>query len=203
MSSSFFICLLFFFQDFESFSFFGKKLFLHVGKKKNNEEKVLFRSGKSRPSDNYRNDFFSVSKEKALGTVKKSVLIFFRDIFLSFFRSGRITKSTEFFLFRFVFFLSGKRMSKEIDDFQSQTIQTRNVKTENHSDDEIIVESQETRLPNINHNFGTAPIASTYKGKIEVTSKGRRKIFDGVRWQILCRRPGFLNEKKILDSNKT
>lgn len=34
------------------------------------------------------------------------------------------------------------------------------------------------------NNFNTA-----YKGKIEVTSKGRRKIFDGVRWQILCRRP--------------
>lgn len=33
--------------------------------------------------------------------------------------------------------------------------------------------------------------STAYKGKIEVTSKGRRKIFDGVRWQILCRRPGL------------
>jgi hypothetical protein len=35
-------------------------------------------------------------------------------------------------------------------------------------------------------------LSSAYKGKIEVTSKGRRKIFDGVRWQILCRRPGLI-----------
>ncbi|CAF4271154.1 unnamed protein product, partial [Rotaria socialis] len=34
-----------------------------------------------------------------------------------------------------------------------------------------------------------ASLSSAQKGKIEVTSKGRRKIFDGVRWQILCKRP--------------
>ena len=37
---------------------------------------------------------------------------------------------------------------------------------------------------------GSQASTPAYKGKMEVTSKGRRKIFDGVRWQILCRRPG-------------
>lgn len=43
-----------------------------------------------------------------------------------------------------------------------------------------------TGMPHLNTSSSTV-----YKGKIEVTSKGRRKIFDGVRWQILCRRPGL------------
>jgi hypothetical protein len=47
----------------------------------------------------------------------------------------------------------------------------------------------------------TPSLLATYKGKIEVTSKGRRKIFDGVRWQILCRRPGLNNRIVSNQSN--
>ena len=67
----------------------------------------------------------------------------------------------------------------------SSSLSTVIIKLEHNSDDELIAK------PSTNdYSPVTPPFQSTYKGKIEVTSKGRRKIFDGVRWQILCRRPG-------------
>lgn len=89
-------------------------------------------------------------------------------------------------------------MSTRQDDSNDQSLSTTLIKLEHDSDDELIGEipsqlshrdDEPTNRLAI-RNVTTQPLASAYKGKIEVTSKGRRKIFDGVRWQILCRRPG-------------
>jgi len=50
--------------------------------------------------------------------------------------------------------------------------------------------STSVKIENDYYTTSASNLHTAYKGKIEVTSKGRRKIFDGVRWQILCRRPG-------------
>ena len=66
---------------------------------------------------------------------------------------------------------------------KSDQINTTLIKLEDDTD-----EFYSTAIPHLKSSSSMA-----YKGKIEVTSKGRRKIFDGVRWQILCRRPGLFN----------
>lgn len=70
---------------------------------------------------------------------------------------------------------------------------TTYIKLENDTDDDESSElnNKKDYFSNLS-STSTIIHPSTYKGKIEVTSKGRRKIFDGVRWQILCRRPGLI-----------
>ena len=82
-------------------------------------------------------------------------------------------------------------MSTAQDDSDDQSSSTTLIKLEHDSDDDLIGEIP-SQLTNrlVTGDGTTQPLASTYKGQIEVTSKGRRKIFDGIRWQILCRRPG-------------
>lgn len=60
----------------------------------------------------------------------------------------------------------------------------------------LIKLEDDTEEFSIQHFKSSSPMA--YKGQIEVTSKGRRKIFDGVRWQILCRRTGLFNSFVII-----
>lgn len=69
-------------------------------------------------------------------------------------------------------------MSRKSDELNATLI-----KLEDDTD-----EFYSTPIPHLKSSSSMA-----YKGKIEVTSKGRRKIFDGVRWQILCRRSGLFN----------
>lgn len=73
------------------------------------------------------------------------------------------------------------------------------IKLENDTDDDLTYDnSSEFNNKTDYYSTSTNLNSSAYKGKIEVTSKGRRKIFDGVRWQILCRRPGLFKTKKYL-----
>jgi hypothetical protein len=80
-------------------------------------------------------------------------------------------------------------MSNEIND---KNLLSTYIKLENDIDDDLIYENSLEKNSYLTSTTLNPSIGSTYKGKIEVTSKGRRKIFDGVRWQILCRRPGFI-----------
>ncbi|CAF0731666.1 unnamed protein product [Adineta ricciae] len=88
-------------------------------------------------------------------------------------------------------------MSTKSVDINDQPLLTTSIKIENDADDDVLYD-ESSEIINRNDYFSNLPSTSTsviaslssaYKGKIEVTSKGRRKIFDGVRWQILCRRP--------------
>lgn len=89
-------------------------------------------------------------------------------------------------------------MATHADVANEQHLLSTSIKLENESDDELSYDSLPPPIGQHEYlvdlpSTSTIPVASrsaTYKGKIEVTSKGRRKIFDGVRWQILCRRPG-------------
>lgn len=94
----------------------------------------------------------------------------------------------------------------QVDEFDDRSSSRTSIKQERDSDDDLVTtpmndHSQGNFLSNTNHSIPLVPAA--YKGKIEVTSKGRRKIFDGVRWQILCRRPGesFLFDKVSIQLN--
>lgn len=87
-------------------------------------------------------------------------------------------------------------MSTKSNEINDKNPLSTYIKLENDTDDDLIYENS----LELNHqkDYYSTPtslnpsITSAYKGKIEVTSKGRRKIFDGVRWQILCRRPGLI-----------
>ncbi|CAF1504332.1 unnamed protein product [Rotaria sp. Silwood1] len=88
-------------------------------------------------------------------------------------------------------------MSTTQDNINDKDILITYIKCENNTDDDFVFDKS-TELNDkkdyYSNLLSTCTIvnpssSSAYKGKIEVTSKGRRKIFDGVRWQILCRRP--------------
>ncbi|CAF1010276.1 unnamed protein product [Adineta steineri] len=85
-------------------------------------------------------------------------------------------------------------MSMEQNETHDNKFLATSIKLENETDDDlsydeaIEVNKKNDYCSNLS-SASTILQPSTYKGKIEVTSKGRRKIFDGVRWQILCRRP--------------
>ncbi|CAF4516414.1 unnamed protein product [Rotaria sp. Silwood2] len=88
-------------------------------------------------------------------------------------------------------------MSTKQNNINDKDLLITYIKCENNTDDDFVFDKS-TELNDKKDYYSnllsactivTPSLASTYKGKIEVTSKGRRKIFDGVRWQILCRRP--------------
>ncbi|UJR26680.1 hypothetical protein I4U23_007997 [Adineta vaga] len=88
-------------------------------------------------------------------------------------------------------------MSTKSNDINDKNLLITSIKLENDTDDDLS-HDESSDIPNQKDYFSNlsststanlASLSSAYKGKIEVTSKGRRKIFDGVRWQILCRRP--------------
>jgi hypothetical protein len=79
---------------------------------------------------------------------------------------------------------------------QNETNEKNSFTTIIKLEDDDLTYNKSTELENNRDYYSTssnriAVLSSTFKGKIEVTSKGRRKIFDGVRWQILCRRAGL------------
>ncbi|CAF0883126.1 unnamed protein product [Adineta steineri] len=85
-------------------------------------------------------------------------------------------------------------MSMEQNETHDNKLLATSIKLENETDDDLSYDEAIELNKKIDYcsNLSSASTVlqpSTYKGKIEVTSKGRRKIFDGVRWQILCRRP--------------
>lgn len=89
-------------------------------------------------------------------------------------------------------------MSTKQNGLDNKDLLVTYIKCEDNTNDDIIYDKS-TELHDKNDRYSNAlststiitpSLTSTYKGKIEVTSKGRRKIFDGVRWQILCKRPG-------------
>jgi hypothetical protein len=91
-------------------------------------------------------------------------------------------------------------MSTKSNEINEKNLLTTSIKLENETDDDLIYENS-SELDNNKDYYSTSTsanlsLSSAYKGKIEVTSKGRRKIFDGVRWQILCRRPGLFDHRR-------
>ena len=91
-------------------------------------------------------------------------------------------------------------MSTEQNEIDDKNLLSTSIKYENNTDDYLVFDKQTLKLNgkkgHSNRSSMTTVVIPSqsfaYKGKIEVTSKGRRKIFDGVRWQILCRRPGLM-----------
>ncbi|CAF0935284.1 unnamed protein product [Rotaria sordida] len=88
-------------------------------------------------------------------------------------------------------------MSTKQNNINDKDLLITYIKCENNTDDDFVFDKT-TELNNKKNYYSNLlstctivnpSLSSAYKGKIEVTSKGRRKIFDGVRWQILCRRP--------------
>jgi len=87
-------------------------------------------------------------------------------------------------------------MSTKQNEINDKNLLSTYIKLENDTDDDLTYDNS-SELNNNTDYYSTSTsanpsLSSAYKGKIEVTSKGRRKIFDGVRWQILCRRPGLI-----------
>jgi len=87
-------------------------------------------------------------------------------------------------------------MSTKQNEINDKNLLSTYIKLENDTDDDLTYDNS-SELNNKKDYYLTSTsvnssLSSAYKGKIEVTSKGRRKIFDGVRWQILCRRPGLI-----------
>lgn len=90
----------------------------------------------------------------------------------------------------------------EINNDKNNLLITYNIKCEtNPDDDDDFAFDKSSELNDKKDYYSSVlststilnpSLSSAYKGKIEVTSKGRRKIFDGVRWQILCRRAGLI-----------
>jgi hypothetical protein len=87
-------------------------------------------------------------------------------------------------------------MSTKQNEINDKNLLSTYIKLENDTDDDLTYDNS-SELTDKKDYYSTSTninpsLPSAYKGKIEVTSKGRRKIFDGVRWQILCRRPGLI-----------
>jgi hypothetical protein len=89
-------------------------------------------------------------------------------------------------------------MSTKQNEINDKNLLSTYIKLENDTDDDLTYDNSSELNNNNNKDYyststsANPSLSSAYKGKIEVTSKGRRKIFDGVRWQILCRRPGLI-----------
>jgi hypothetical protein len=95
-------------------------------------------------------------------------------------------------------------MSTKHNEIDEKQYLTTFIKLENDSDDELTNDKKDYYSTLSSTSTITNPaLVTAYKGKIEVTSKGRRKIFDGVRWQILCRRPGLFELVTEYESNKS
>ncbi|CAF5142461.1 unnamed protein product, partial [Rotaria magnacalcarata] len=88
-------------------------------------------------------------------------------------------------------------MSTNQDEVNDKNLSVPYIKCEDNTNDDFVYDKstefndKKDRWSNVLSASAmvAASLSSAYKGKIEVTSKGRRKIFDGVRWQILCKRP--------------
>jgi hypothetical protein len=96
-------------------------------------------------------------------------------------------------------------MSTLVTDDDHESVSIACIKLEHDSNDELIGQSSSDTYNMGKYSLSTANMINlssmpAYKGKIEVTSKGRRKIFDGIRWQILCRRSGTMIV--LLDNDK-